>query len=165
MKQRHNVQTESSYNWSRPVTVPGTEPILSYSFEMLLKYHSKQQSCSKLLDNYCLATWIQLFLLFFVHFQLPPLSQRQLKHTEACSRSTFHSTHSWTHTTLCTLPVLVFSCLQMERGSRSFFSNLLFHFPLLFRLHPQLSKGVWMSCSSWFLQHGPSISCIFRLYC
>lgn len=43
-------------------------------------------------------------------------------------------THTHTHSTLCTLPMLVFPCLQMERGSRSSFSNLLFLSPLRFRL-------------------------------
>lgn len=43
-------------------------------------------------------------------------------------------THTHTQSTLCTLPMLVFPCLQMERGSRSSFSNLLFLSPLRFRL-------------------------------
>lgn len=45
------------------------------------------------------------------------------------------------HCTLCTLPVLVFSCLQMERGSRSFFGNLLFLSPLLFSLASLTLRG------------------------
>lgn len=48
----------------------------------------------------------------------------------------WQNTMTYTHTqsTLCTLPMLVFPCLQMERGSRSSFSNLLFLSPLRFRL-------------------------------
>ncbi len=52
--------------------------------------------------------------------------------TQAHSYKKHNGAH--THCTVCTLPVLVFSCLQMEQGSRSFFSNLLFLSPLLFLL-------------------------------
>lgn len=52
--------------------------------------------------------------------------------------------HTPSHCTLCTLPMPVFSCSQMERGSRSFFTNLLILPPQLFffHLHPLLSEGV-----------------------
>lgn len=49
-------------------------------------------------------------------------------------QNTMTHTHTHTQSTLCTLPMLVFPCLQMERGSRSSFSNLLFLSPLRFRL-------------------------------
>lgn len=45
--------------------------------------------------------------------------------------------HTLSHCTLCTLPMPVFSCLQIERSSRSFFTNLLSAPPPNFlHLHP-----------------------------
>lgn len=73
-------------------------------------------------------TCISICYCLSCHLLCNPSSHR-LSH-----KDTFTHQTQWRTLTHCTLalPVLVFSCLQMERGSRSFFSNLLFFSPLLF---------------------------------
>lgn len=65
-------------------------------------------------------------------------TQAQL-HTDKTQWRTL--THTHTHSTLCTLPMLVFPCLQMEWGSRSSISNLLFPLASPFSLHSLSEYG------------------------